>query len=139
MRVLVVEDQVALAGYIADGLRDHGFAADVANDGSVGLEKALMNQYDVIVLDRDLPKVHGDALCATLVAGPTPARILMLTAAADIDARVEGLNLGADDYLTKPFAFAELVGAHPCALETRTGDATPRRPRRCVVGRATSS
>ena len=123
MRVLVVEDQVALADYIADGLRDHGFAADVAYDGSVGLEKALMNRYDVIVLDRDLPKVHGDALCATLVAGPTPARILMLTAAAEIDARVEGLNLGADDYLTKPFAFAELV-ARIHAL-TRRAPATP--------------
>ncbi len=123
MRVLVVEDQVALADYIADGLRDQGFAADVAFDGSVGLEKALMNRYDVIVLDRDLPKVHGDALCATLVAGPTPARILMLTAAAEIDARVEGLNLGADDYLTKPFAFAELV-ARIHAL-TRRAPATP--------------
>ncbi len=99
-----------------------------------------MNQYDVIVLDRDLPKVHGDALCATLVAGPTPARILMLTAAAEIDARVEGLNLGADDYLTKPFAFAELVAAYPCAHEARTGDSTPRRSRRCAAGPlATSS
>jgi DNA-binding response OmpR family regulator len=109
VRVLVVEDQMALADDIADGLRDHGFAADVAYDGSAGLEKALMNSYDVIVLDRDIPKIHGDALCATLVAGPTPARILMLTAAAAIDERVEGLNLGADDYLAKPFAFAELV------------------------------
>jgi DNA-binding response OmpR family regulator len=123
MRVLVVEDQVALADYIADGLRDQGFAADVAFDGSLGLEKALMNRYDVIVLDRDLPKVHGDALCAALVAGPTSARILMLTAAAEIDARVEGLNLGADDYLTKPFAFAELV-ARIHAL-TRRAPATP--------------
>ena len=123
VRVLVVEDQVTLADDIADGLRDQGFAADVAYDGSAGLEKALMNQYDVIVLDRDLPKIHGDALCATLVAGPMPARILMLTAAAEIDARVEGLNLGADDYLTKPFAFAELV-ARIHAL-TRRAPATP--------------
>jgi DNA-binding response OmpR family regulator len=124
MRVLVVEDQVALADYIGDGLRDHGFAADVAYDGSVGLEKALMNQYDVIVLDRDLPKVHGDALCATLVAGPTPARILMLTAAAEIDARVEGLNLGADDYLAKPFSFAELT-ARIRALGRRAAEPVP--------------
>jgi len=109
MRVLVVEDHVSLADDIADGLRDQGFATDIAYDGSAGLEKALINRYDVIVLDRDLPKIHGDALCATLVAGPSPARVLMLTAAVTIDARVEGLNLGADDYLTKPFAFAELV------------------------------
>ena len=87
-----------------------------------------MNHYDVIVLDRDLPKIHGDALCATLVAGPTPARILMLTAAAEIDARVEGLNLGADDYLTKPFAFEELV-ARIHAL-TRRAPATPPLVRR---------
>ena len=123
MRVLVVEDQVTLADDIADGLRDQGFAADVAYDGSAGLEKALMNRYDVIVLDRDLPKIHGDALCATLVVGPTPARILMLTAASEIGERVEGLNLGADDYLTKPFAFAELV-ARIHAL-TRRAPATP--------------
>ena len=123
VRVLIVEDQITLADDIADGLRDQGFAADVAYDGATGLEKALMSRYDVIILDRDLPKIHGDALCATLVAGPTPARILMLTAAAAIDERVEGLNLGADDYLTKPFAFAELV-ARVHAL-TRRAPATP--------------
>jgi len=124
MRVLVVEDQVALADDIADGLRDQGFAADVAYDGSTGLEKALMNRYDVVVLDRDLPRVHGDAICATLVAAPTPSRILMLTAAAAIDDRVEGLNLSADDYLPKPFAFAELV-ARVHALARRTPAAPP--------------
>ena len=109
MRVLIVEDQVTLADDIADGLRDQGMAADVAYDGANGLEKALLNRYDVVVVDRDLPKVHGDAVCAALVAAPSEARILMLTAAGTVGDRVEGLNLGADDYLVKPFAFAELV------------------------------
>jgi DNA-binding response OmpR family regulator len=109
MRVLVVEDQAELADDIADGLRDQGIAADVAYDGSTGIEKAMSTAYDVVVLDRDLPRVHGDAVCATLVSSPSTARILMLTAAASIGDRVDGLNLGADDYLSKPFAFAELV------------------------------
>jgi DNA-binding response OmpR family regulator len=109
VRVLVIEDQVGLADDIADGLRDQGMAADVAYDGAGGIEKGLMNAYDVVVLDRDLPKVHGDAVCAALVAASSGARILMLTAARAVDDRVEGLNLGADDYLTKPFAFTELV------------------------------
>jgi DNA-binding response OmpR family regulator len=109
VRVLVIEDQVGLADDIADGLRDQGIAADVAYDGAGGIEKGLMNAYDVVVLDRDLPKVHGDAVCAALVGASSGARILMLTAARAVDDRVEGLNLGADDYLTKPFAFTELV------------------------------
>jgi DNA-binding response OmpR family regulator len=109
MRVLVVEDQAELADDIADGLRDQGIAADVAYDGSAGIEKAMMTPYDVVVLDRDLPRVHGDAVCATLINSPSAARILMLTAAGAVGDRVDGLNLGADDYLTKPFAFAELV------------------------------
>ena len=109
MRVLIVEDQVTLADDIADGLRDQGMAADVAYDGAIGLEKALLNRYDVVVVDRDLPKVHGDAVCAALVGASSQARILMLTAAGTVGDRVEGLNLGADDYLVKPFAFAELV------------------------------
>jgi DNA-binding response OmpR family regulator len=109
MRVLVVEDQAELADDIADGLRDQGIAADVAYDGSTGIEKAMMTAYDVVVLDRDLPRIHGDAVCATLVSSPSAARILMLTAAASVGDRVDGLNLGADDYLPKPFAFAELV------------------------------
>src|SRR5499425_1716534 len=109
MRVLIVEDQVTLADDIADGLRDQGMAADVAYDGANGLEKALLNRYDVVVVDRDLPKVHGDAVAAALVAAPSEARILMLTAAGTVGDRVEGLNSGADDYLVKPFAFAELV------------------------------
>jgi DNA-binding response OmpR family regulator len=109
MRVLVVEDQAELADDIADGLRDQGVAADVAYDGTDGISKALMNSYDVVVLDRDLPRVHGDAVCATLVGSSCAARILMLTAAGTVGDRVDGLNLGADDYLTKPFAFEELV------------------------------
>src|SRR5215472_16681536 len=109
MRVLVIEDQAELADDIADGLRDQGIGADVAYDGPTGIEKALMNPYDVVVLDRDLPKVHGDAVCATLIGSRSAARILMLTAAATVGDRVQGLNLGADDYLGKPFAFEELV------------------------------
>ena len=109
MRVLVVEDQAELADDIADGLRDQGIGVDVAYDGAAGIEKALMNTYDVVVLDRDLPKIHGDAVCASLVGSPSAARILMLTAAAAVGDRVQGLNLGADDYLGKPFAFEELV------------------------------
>jgi len=123
MRVLVVEDQSELADDIADGLRDEGMGADVAYDGSVAIEKALMNRYDVIVLDRDVPKVHGDAVCAALVGTSSEARILMLTAARTVGDRVQGLNLGADDYLTKPFAFAELV-ARIRAL-SRRAPATP--------------
>ena len=109
VRVLVVEDQKVLADRIAEGLRDHGMAVDIAYDGEAAMEIAAFTAYDVIVLDRDLPRVHGDAVCAHLVAGPATARILMLTAAAAVDDRVDGLNLGADDYLAKPFAFAELV------------------------------
>ena len=124
MRVLVVEDQAELADDIADGLRDAGIAADVAYDGSAGIEKALLNSYDVVVLDRDLPRIHGDAVCATLVGSPSQARILMLTAAGTVGDRVDGLNLGADDYLTKPFAFAELV-ARVRSLARRSPAAPP--------------
>jgi len=124
MRVLVVEDQAELADDIADGLRDQGIGADVAYDGSAAIEKALLNPYDVVILDRDLPRVHGDAVCATLVGSPSQARILMLTAAGTVGARVDGLNLGADDYLTKPFAFAELV-ARVRSLSRRSPAAAP--------------
>jgi DNA-binding response OmpR family regulator len=120
MRVLIVEDHMDLADYIADGLRDQGMAADVAYDGYTGLEKAMLNQYDVVILDRDLPKVHGDAVCTALTQSASEARILMLTAARAVGDRVEGLNLGADDYLGKPFDFAELV-ARVRALVRRTG------------------
>ncbi len=124
VRVLVVEDQAELADDIADGLRDQGIGADVAYDGAAGIEKALMTGYDVVVLDRDLPRVHGDAVCATLAAAPSQARILLLTASSTVSDRVDGLNLGADDYLTKPFAFAELV-ARVRALARRAPAAPP--------------
>jgi DNA-binding response OmpR family regulator len=124
VRVLVVEDQVDLADDIAEGLRDQGMATDVAYDGASGIERALLNRYDVVVLDRDLPKVHGDAVCAALVGASSEARILMLTAAAAVGERVEGLNLGADDYLVKPFAFAELV-ARVHALARRSPTSPP--------------
>jgi DNA-binding response OmpR family regulator len=124
VRVLVVEDQAELADDIADGLRDQGIGADVAYDGATGIEKALMTGYDVVVLDRDLPRVHGDAVCATLAAAPSQARILLLTASSTVSDRVDGLNLGADDYLTKPFAFAELV-ARVRALARRAPAAAP--------------
>ncbi|KAB8180648.1 response regulator transcription factor [Microbispora catharanthi] len=107
MRVLVVEDHEVLAARLAEGLRDAGLAVDVVGDGAAALEAADGTAYDVIVLDRDLPVVHGDRVCRTL-AGRGP-RILMLTAAASVDDRVDGLELGADDYLGKPFAFHELV------------------------------
>jgi DNA-binding response OmpR family regulator len=124
VRVLVVEDQAELADDIADGLRDQGIGADVAYDGADGISKALMTGYDVIVLDRDLPRVHGDAVCTALAGSPSTARILMLTAATAVRDRVDGLNLGADDYLTKPFAFAELV-ARVRALARRSPAAPP--------------
>jgi DNA-binding response OmpR family regulator len=124
VRVLIVEDQPTLADDIADGLRDQGMAADVAYDGASGLDKALMNHYDVVIVDRDLPRIHGDAVCAALVGAATQARILMLTAAGTIGDRVDGLNLGADDYLTKPFAFAELV-ARLRALARRSPASPP--------------
>lgn len=109
MRVLVVDDERVLADTVARGLRNEGMAVDTAFDGHDALAKALVNAYDVIVLDRDLPGVHGDEVCAAVVAAPTAARVLMLTASGDVAARVEGLSLGADDYLPKPFAFPELV------------------------------
>jgi DNA-binding response OmpR family regulator len=124
MRVLVVEDQAELADDIADGLRDEGITADVAYGGPAGIEKALMNSYDVVVLDRDLPGIHGDAVCATLAGARSTARILMLTAAVTVGDRVQGLNLGADDYLGKPFAFEELV-ARVRALARRAPAAVP--------------
>jgi len=122
MRVLVVEDHVTLAERIAQGLRQAGMAVDTVYDGSEALEAAAQTNYDVIVLDRDLPAVHGDGVCRVL-AGSGP-RIVMLTAAAEIEDRVDGLELGADDYLSKPFAFAELV-ARVRALCRRTPSSPP--------------
>ncbi|HEY4022961.1 MAG TPA: response regulator transcription factor [Pseudonocardiaceae bacterium] len=109
MRVLLVEDQAELAGSIARVLRREGMAVDVAFDGAEALDRAGSTDYSVIVLDRDLPKISGDEVCRQLVAGATSAKVLMLTASATIAQRVEGLNLGADDYLPKPFAYAELI------------------------------
>jgi DNA-binding response OmpR family regulator len=109
MRVLVVEDHKRLAEAVAAGLRDEGMAVDVAVDGQGALDHVALARYDVIVLDRDLPGLHGDEVCKALAAGRCPARILMLTAASTVADRVDGLGLGADDYLPKPFDFAELV------------------------------
>jgi DNA-binding response OmpR family regulator len=109
VRVLVVEDHVALANRIGEGLRDAGFAVDVVYDGATALDSTTSTDYDVVVLDRDLPVVHGDRVCRRLVRDGSPSRILMLTAAADVEDRVDGLELGADDYLGKPFAFHELI------------------------------
>jgi DNA-binding response OmpR family regulator len=107
--VLVAEDHAKLAETVAAGLRREGMAVDVALDGQQALDHAGVTGYDVIVLDRDLPAVHGDEVCRRLVAAGCESRILMLTAAGAIEDRVDGLDLGADDYLSKPFAFAELV------------------------------
>jgi DNA-binding response OmpR family regulator len=109
MRVLVVEDHRRLAEAVAGGLREEGMAVDVTFDGQDALDHVAWARYDVIVLDRDLPGVHGDQVCRDLAGRRCPARVLMLTAAATIADRVEGLGLGADDYLPKPFDFAELV------------------------------
>ncbi len=122
--MLVVEDKRLLADTIAGGLRRRAMAVDVAYDGDAALQRLSVNDYDVVVLDRDLPVVHGDQVCATLVESGSPARILMLTAAAAVAQRVAGLGLGADDYLTKPSAFAELV-ARVQALGRRARPAAP--------------
>jgi DNA-binding response OmpR family regulator len=123
VRVLLVEDEQPLAGYIATGLRKHGCVVDIAGDGQAALDKAGLTPYDVVVLDRDLPVVHGDTVCRRLAEHGT-ARILMLTASGAVEDRVDGLTLGADDYLGKPFAFTELV-ARVRALARRSGPAQP--------------
>ena len=109
MRVLVAEDFEVLATAIATGLRREGMAVDVVLAGDGALESLAVTRYDVVVLDRDLPGVHGDEVCQRIVAGGSGSRVLMLTAASTIADRVDGLGLGADDYLPKPFDFAELV------------------------------
>src|SRR5260370_25991149 len=116
MRVLVVDEDVELADAIGVGLRRERMAVDVAYDGTTGLERALFTGYDVIVLDRDLPGRHGDEVCAELLSAACRSRVLMLTAAATIEDRVDGLGLGADDYLPKPFALAELVARRRALL-----------------------
>ncbi|MCP2322994.1 DNA-binding response OmpR family regulator [Hamadaea flava] len=124
MRVLVVEDQTELADSVARVLRREGMAVDVAYDGAAALERTGVVDYDVVVLDRDLPEVHGDDVCRALVDRAAPTRVLMLTASSTIAERVEGLGLGADDYLPKPFAYAELV-ARIRAVGRRTAPAAP--------------
>lgn len=124
MRVLIVEDDVRLADVVARGLRQAGMAIDIALDGGSGLEKALVNRYEVVLLDRDLPGMHGDEVCRRLARRPEAPRILMLTASGTLDDRVEGLSLGADDYLPKPFALRELV-ARVRALARRSAVSTP--------------
>jgi DNA-binding response OmpR family regulator len=109
MRVLLVEDHAKLALTVATGLRQAGMAVDIAFDGRDALTHAAISRYDVVVLDRDLPGVHGDEVCRRLVAQGGESRILMLTAASSVADRVEGLGLGADDYLPKPFDFSELI------------------------------
>jgi DNA-binding response OmpR family regulator len=124
MRVLVTEDDKVLATAVAAGLRREGMAVDVAFDGEAALEHVAVNRYDVVVLDRDLPGVHGDDVCRAITAGRSESRVLMLTAARSVRDRVEGLDLGADDYLPKPFDFAELV-ARIRALGRRAAAALP--------------
>ncbi len=124
MRVLVAEDFEILAQAIATGLRREGMAVDVALDGAGALESLAVTRYDVVVLDRDLPAVHGDEVCRRIVAGGSGSRVLMLTAASTVADRVDGLGIGADDYLPKPFDFAELV-ARIRALARRSAAAVP--------------
>jgi len=124
MRVLIIEDEEALASAIARGLRREGMAVDVSLDGAGRLEKALVTAYDVVVLDRNLPGLHGDEVCRRLAGSGAETRILMLTAARGLRDKVAGLNLGADDYLGKPFAFEELV-ARVRALSRRAGPPRP--------------
>jgi DNA-binding response OmpR family regulator len=124
VRVLVIEDDEELAETVAVGLRHARMAVDVALDGEAGLARALVNDYDVIVLDRDLPGLHGDQVCARLVDGGGRSRLLMLTAAATNDDLIDGLGLGADDYLPKPFDFPVLV-ARIGALARRSQPSIP--------------
>jgi DNA-binding response OmpR family regulator len=124
VRVLVVEDEQVLADAVATGLRRESMAVDVVYDGDAALERISVNDYDVVVLDRDLPLVHGDDVCRRVVGSGLATRVLMLTAAGDVADRVEGLTLGADDYLAKPFAFPELI-ARIRALGRRAVPALP--------------
>jgi DNA-binding response OmpR family regulator len=147
MRVLVIEDDVELADAIAAGLRLEGMAVDAVYDGDDGLERALVNDYDVIALDRDLPGLPGDTVCAKLVAGRHRAAILMLTAAGAVEDRAGGLGIGAHDYLPKPFAFAELVAriralarrGHPAVPPVLTGKGSTLDPARRLACRRPST
>ena len=146
MRVLVVEDESGLAEVIARRLRREGMAVDLALDGRVALAKALVVDYDAVVLDRDLPGIHGDEVCVTLIGTERPPRILMLTASGEVSDRISGLDLGADDYLPKPFSPGELVArlralqrrpvaAHPPLLRRHDVELDPARRRVTRAGR----
>ncbi|KRA23016.1 two-component system response regulator [Microbacterium sp. Root61] len=124
MRVLIVEDEEFLADAIRTRLEMESIAADIVGDGDAALAAVEINDYDVVLLDRDIPGVHGDDVCRTLAADPSSPAVLMLTAAGALDDRVGGLELGADDYLTKPFQFPELI-ARLRALNRRTFTALP--------------
>jgi DNA-binding response OmpR family regulator len=132
VRVLIVEDEELLADAIAEGLRQEALAVDVAYDGATALERLAVNEYDVLVLDRDLPLVHGDEVCRKIVGAGMATRVLMLTAAGEVSDRVAGLSLGADDYLPKPFAFTEFV-ARVRALGRRARPAAPPVLRRAGI------
>ncbi|MGC4836273.1 response regulator transcription factor [Micromonospora vinacea] len=132
MRVLVVEDENVLADAIAEWLRRESFAVDVAYDGDAALERLGVNEYAVVILDRDLPVVHGDDVCRAIVDAGGETRVLMLTASAAVRERVAGLALGADDYLTKPFALVEL-SARVHALTRRSRPAAPPTLRRAGI------
>jgi two-component system, OmpR family, response regulator VanR len=147
MRVLVAEDERKVADAVARGLRREGMAVDVAYDGATALDKARLFRYDVVVLDRDLPEVHGDEVCRTLRHEEPDSRVLMLTAASGVDDLVDGLSLGADDYMPKPFEFAELVArlralarrahpAHPATLRSGDVELDPARHAVTRSGRA---
>jgi len=142
VRVLVTEDDEVLAAAVATGLRREGMAVDVVLDGGAALERLAVNRYDVVVLDRDLPGVHGDDVCRALAADRAQTRVLMLTAARSVRDRVEGLELGADDYLPKPFDFAELIAriralgrraAAPLPVRLEYGDLSLDPARRVAV------
>lgn len=124
MRILIAEDEELIAAALAEWLRAAAHAVDVVGDGGSALERVHVNDYDLVILDRDLPVVHGDDVCRSIASSGMPTRVLMLTAADSVDDRVTGLSIGADDYLAKPFAFAEL-GARVQALGRRSRPATP--------------
>lgn len=124
MRVLIVEDDPFMADAVRTGLRREAMAADIASTGEAALEVIAGDEYDVVVLDRDLPGIHGDDVCRAIAADHPRVRVLMLTAARTLDDRVEGFEIGADDYLPKPFEFPELI-ARLRALERRTAPARP--------------
>lgn len=133
MRVLIVEDEVELAAMLADGLRAEGMACDVAHDGARALEMTAAAEYDILLLDRDLPKLSGDAVCRALNTAGYPARILMLTAAGTLADLVDGLGQGADDYLAKPFSYLELIARlRALGRRTATGSAATVLSRRGV-------